>query len=168
MTPFISDKVARVIKNRKRLEKALNLKITNKGNEVSLEGAPEDEYIGLKVIEALDLGFSYSDAVSIKKEENELEVVNIKDYARRGNLTKVRGRVIGKGGKVLSALSELTKCSFEIKDNKVSIIGDPEYIKPALDALIQIIQGAKHANVYKGLEKRKDEPILDLGLRDKK
>ena len=41
-------------------------------------------------------------------------------------------------------------------------------MKTAIDSIIQIIQGSKHANVYKGLEKRKDEPIVDWGLKEKK
>ena len=76
--------------------------------------------------------------------------------------------MIGKNGKVLAALSQLTKCSLEIKDNTLGIIGNPEDMKPAIDAIIQIIQGSKHANVYKSLEKRKDEPILDWGLKEKR
>ena len=54
-----------------------------------------------------------------------------------------------------------------MKGNIVGIIGNPEDIRPAIDAIIHIVQGGKHANVYKGLEKRKNEPIIDLGLKEK-
>lgn len=168
MATIICDKIVRVIKNKKKLEKILNVKITNVGKEVSVDGPGEDEYFALKVIDALNLGFSFSDAISIKQHELEFDVINIKDYARRGNLEKIRGRVIGKNGKALGAISELTKCSLEIKGNEIGIIGDPERIKFAIDAVIQIVQGSKHANVYKGLEKRKEDPVLDLGLKERK
>jgi len=40
-------------------------------------------------------------------------------------------------------------------------------MKPAIDAVIQIVQGSKHSHVYKGLEKREEDPLLDLGLKEK-
>jgi len=167
MATIIVDKIVRIIKNRKRLEKALNLKIENKGTEVTITGKPEDEYIGLKVLDALNLGFSFSDAISIKTEDNELDILNIKDYTRKKDTEKVIGRLIGKGGKVLKTLSDLTKCSLEVKGHEIGIIGNAEEIKPALDSIIQVIHGSKHANIYKNLEKRKKEPIFDLGLKKK-
>ncbi|HIH52616.1 hypothetical protein COT60_01350 [Candidatus Pacearchaeota archaeon CG09_land_8_20_14_0_10_30_9] len=168
MATIISDKLVRIIKNKKRLEKLLNIKITNNGREITFEGAPEEEFFATKVLDALEMGFSFSDATSIKENELEFDVINIKEFVRRGNLEKIRGRLIGKDGRVLKALSELTKCSLEMKGNEIGIIGDSENIKPAIDAIIQIIQGSKHANVYKGLEKRKEDPLLDLGLKEKK
>lgn len=168
MVLIITDKIARVIKNRKKLEKILKVKITNKGREVTFEGSPEDEYDAGRVIEALDMGFSFSDAISIKEKELEFDKLNIKDFARRGNLEKIRGRIIGKNGKVLAALSQLTKCSLEMKNNDIGIIGNPEEIKPAIDSIIHLIQGGKHSNIYRGLEKREEKPILDLGLKEKK
>ncbi|MCR4327837.1 MAG: KH domain-containing protein [Nanoarchaeota archaeon] len=167
MTVIITDKIVRIIKNRKKLEKVLKVKITNKGQEVTFEGSPEDEYEATRVLSALDLGFSFSDAISIKQKELEFGIINIKDFARRGNLEKIRGRIIGKDGKVLAALSQLTNCSLEIKNNEIGIIGNPEEVKPAIDSIVHIIQGGKHANVYKGLEKRDEEPLVDLGLKGK-
>ena len=165
MAVLISDKIARIIKNRKRLEKILNVKISNNGKEVTFTGAAEDEYVAEKVLSALDLGFSFSDAVLIKEQELDFDIINIKDFSRRGNTEKIRGRVIGKQGRALATLSELTKCSLEIKQNEIGIIGEPDRIKFAIDAIAQIVRGSKHANVYKGLEKRKEDPLVDLGLR---
>jgi len=167
MVIMISEKVARIIKNRKRLEKILNVKISNNGREVTFTGQAEDEFVAGKVLSALEVGFSFADAVSIKEQELDFDLVPIKNFARRGNLEKIRGRIIGRGGRALATLSELTKCSFEIKNNEIGVIGEPDRIKPAIDAIAQIIRGSKHANVYKGLEKRKEEPLIDLGLRQK-
>ncbi|MBU2612100.1 MAG: hypothetical protein KKB62_00065 [Nanoarchaeota archaeon] len=165
---MVSDKIVRIIKNKKRLEKTLNVKITNAGKEVSVAGSPENEYEAIRVLDALNIGFSFSDAISLKESELEFDVINIRDFVRRGNIEKIRGRLIGKEGRVLAALSQLTKCSLEMKGNEIGIIGNPEDIKPAIDAITQIVQGSKHANVYKSLEKRKEEPLLDLGLKEKR
>ena len=51
--------------------------------------------------------------------------------------------------------------------NYVSILGHPEEIEKAYEAIIQLIRGSKHANVYKYLEQHRPEPVLDLGLKIK-
>ena len=96
------------------------------------------------------------------------EALNIKDYTRRKDLATVRARIIGREGKALRTLLELTKCHFEIKDNQVGIIGEPEYMRNAQEAMISIIRGAKHANVYSFLEKHQVKPVIDLGLKEVK
>ncbi len=102
----------------------------------------------------------------IKEEDSVFEIINIKDHTKRKCLETIRARVIGTKGKTLKTLSSLTNCSFELKENCVGIIGEPECIKNAHDALISLICGAKHANVYKFLEKHQIKPILDLGLKE--
>ena len=165
MKKILVEKIARIIKNHRKLEKILNLKITNRGREVFLDGEGGDEYLGGKVVEALDFGFPFSSAVAIKKEEMEFEVINIKDHTKRNDLKTIRARLIGRSGKALKTLSNLTDCFIELKDNKISIIGFPESIESARMAIILIIQGSKHSNAYKFLEKHRPEEILDLGLK---
>ena len=165
METLICEKIQRITKNRERLEKVLEVKITNKGKEITILGAPEDEYFAEKVITALDFSFPFSVALLVKNENNMFETLNIKDYTRKKDLEKVRARIIGTKGKSLRTLNELTKCYFELKDNRVGIIGEPEYIKNAQEAMIMLIQGSKHANVYAFLEKHQVKPIIDLGLK---
>lgn len=166
MEKIIIDKVSRIIKLKKKLEEKLNVKIISRGKEISLSGKPEDEYIAEKVIEALNFGFPFSSAVLIKEQGYVFEIIKIKEHTKRPDLKSVRARIIGKKGKTLAALSNLTKCEFELYDNQVGIIGDPEYIKNAQEAVRMIIQGSKQANVYSYLEKHQVKPILDLGLKE--
>ncbi len=166
MKTIYCEKVPRIIKNKKKLEEELNIKIKNRGKEVTIEGGPEDEYITEKVIDALNFGFPFSIALSIKKEDNLFEIINIKDHTKRKDLKRIRARIIGKKGKALGTLHQLTKCHFELKDNFVGIIGDPEFIENAQEAIISIIKGSKHGNVYGNLERRQVKPIIDLGLKE--
>ena len=167
MKIILSEKLPRILKNKARLEKKLNIKISNIGKEVQIDGKPEDEYIAEKVIDAINFGFPFSSAIAIKEEDLEFEILNIKDYTTRKDLDRVRARMIGKGGKTLKTLCELTKCFFEIKDNFIGIIGPPECIENAQESVISLIKGAKQSNVYTHLEKNQPKPILDLGLKDK-
>jgi KH domain-containing protein len=185
MIIILSEESSNITKNKKRLEGILNVTITVKGEqfhgskardkqvrlgaeEISIEGKPEDEFIAEKVIDAINFGFPFSIALSIKREDFLFEVVNIKDYTPRKDFETIRARIIGKGGKTLKTLSHLTECNFEIKGNDVGIIGSPEVIKNAQDAVILIIRGSKQANVYSYLEKHHIRPILDLGLKEGK
>lgn len=165
MKKIFSEKLLRIIKNKKRLEKELNVKITNRGKEVFVEGDSEEEYSAEKVIEALNFGFPFENALLIKKENFIFEILNIKDYTRRKDLETIRARIIGKGGRTLKTLQYLTKCYFELKDNYVGIIGNPEYIENAQEAIISVIRGAKQSNVYNSLEKNQIKSVTDLGLK---
>ncbi len=166
MKTIISDKLPRIIKNKKKLEEELNIEIKNRGKEVTIKGKPEEEYVAEKVIDALNFGFPFSTALLIKREDNLFEIINIKDHTKRKDLKRIRARIIGKKGKALGTLHQLTKCHFELKDNYVGIIGDPEFIENAQEAIISIIKGSKHANVYGNLEKHQVKPVVDLGLKE--
>ncbi|MEM4326242.1 MAG: KH domain-containing protein [Candidatus Pacearchaeota archaeon] len=167
MVKIICDRFSKIIKNKSSLEKNLSIKISNKGREINIYGKPEDEYVAEAVISAIEFGFPISKAIMIKSMGYMFGSINIKDYTKRKNLNIIRGRIIGKRGKVLRTLCTLTDCFFEIKENKVGIIGDPDNIKNAQEAIISLIKGAKHSNVYSYLEKHRVQPVFDFGLKEK-
>jgi len=166
MIKIIVDKLVRITKNRKKLEEILGVKIENRGTEVYIEGDAENEYIAEKVVNALNFGFPFSVAIEIKTADLVFERINIKDYTKQKDLARVRGRIIGAQGKTIKTISELGNCYMELKDNYVGIIGEPEFIKNAQEAIISLAKGAKQANVYAYLEKHRPEEVVDLGLKD--
>ncbi|GIU68343.1 MAG: RNA-processing protein [Candidatus Pacearchaeota archaeon] len=166
MEKIFFDKISRILKNRKRLEDKLKVKIVIHGNYILIEGEPEKEYIAKKVLDALNFGFPLSVAFLIKDKDFEFEELNIKDYTKRKDLSVVRARIIGKKGKTFRTLNQLTNCFFEIKGNRVGIVGEPEYIKNAQNSIISLVRGAKQANVYHFLEKHRVKPVFDFGLKE--
>ncbi len=168
MAILISEDTSKVAKSKRKLERILNVKITVKKEEISLEGAPEDEYIAEKVVEAIVFGFPVAIALLIREEDFLFEILDIKQYTKRKDLEIIRARIIGKEGKTLKTLNTLTECYFELKDNTIGIIGSAELIKNAHDAIIYLIQGSKQSNVYTFLEKHHVKPVLDLGLKERK
>jgi KH domain-containing protein len=166
MKTFFLDELKVLKKFKRKLQKELEVKITIEGNEVTIDGDAEDEFFAEKIIIALNFGFPMDVALLIKKEEYLFEILNIKDYTSKKDLKTVRARIIGRGGKTLKTLATLSECFFELKDNNVGIIGSPENIEKAQNAIISIIQGSKQANVYSYLEKHRTQPILDLGLKN--
>jgi len=168
MKKIIVKKLPRIIKNKDRLEKELNIIIETRGKEVYLSGKAEEEYIAEKIIEALDFGFPFSNALEIKKEDFIFEILNIKEYATQKNLERIRGRIIGKNGRTLKTISSLSECFLELSGNKLGIIGYAENIRKVEEACKILIKGSKQANVYAYLEKHRPEPIIDLGLKEEK
>jgi KH domain-containing protein len=182
---IVSDDISKIVKSKNKLERILNVKIMVKGErfhgskdsdiqvksgerEISIEGKPEEEYIAGKVIDAISFGFSIAVALLIKEEDFLFEILDIKEYTHRKDFETIRARLIGKNGKTLKTLNILTECFFELKDNNVGIIGTPECIKNAQNAIILLIHGSKQSNVYSFLEKHHAKPILDLGLKEEK
>ena len=110
MKKIFSEKFQRIIRNKEKLERNLKVKITNRGKEIFIEGKSEDEYYAEKVIDALNFGFIFPTAILIKKGDFIFEILNIKDYTRRKDLEIIKARIIGKGGKTLKVLHDLTEC----------------------------------------------------------
>jgi len=165
MRKILSEKIARIIRNKKKLKEGLDIEIKNRGKEIFIKGNAEDEYTMEKIIEALNFDFPIEIVMLIKKENFSFEILNIKDHTKRKDLKSIRARIIGKSGRTLKTLNELTKCYFELEGNNIGIIGDSEYMKNAEEAVIAIIKGAKQSNVYSFLEKHQPERIIDLGLK---
>jgi len=166
MKKLVIEKTPRVTKNKKKIEKELEISISSSGNEICIEGKPEKEYIAEKIIEAISIGFSLSEAFQLKDEDFMFEMINIKDHTTKKNLERIKGRIIGKDGRAKNTLSQLTKCNFEVKDNIVGIIGPAECIENAQNAIISLINGSKHANVYGYLERNQPKLEPDLGLKE--
>ena len=82
MKTILSSKLPRILKNKTNLEKELNIKITNRGKEVMIESSPEQEYIAEKIIDALNFGFKFTEAIAIKEEDAIFEILNIKNHTR--------------------------------------------------------------------------------------
>lgn len=143
--------------NRARLEKELHVKIKNKGRRLFIDGAADNEFLGLEVIEAINLGFSVDEALMLKKDEVILQVLNIKDITIRKNLEEIRGRIIGTHGRTLKTLNNITNCAITLRDNQIGIIGDTDLIEDAVQAMTSLVQGSKQGNVYGRIERRKKE-----------
>jgi ribosomal RNA assembly protein len=172
MQEIYIEEIQKVIQNKNKLESELNVKIENKGKLVFVSGEAPDEYLAIKVLESINLGFSISRALLLKNEEILLRIIPLKNITRRKNLHDIKARIIGTNGKAVKTLNELTDCAISICDNKIGIIGNIEDIDEAYRAVTSLVQGSKHGNVYSKLEKEKKikriERKLNLKIKDNK
>lgn len=149
---YVED-LKKVLRDKKRLERELKIRISNRGQNIFINGNPEEEFIAIEVLKAINLGFSVSSALSLNQEGVILQIVNIKELTKRNDLKRIRARIIGTHGKTLKILKDLTSCNLSLHNNQIGIIGDAEEIEDAIIALTSLIQGSKHGNVYSRLEK---------------
>lgn len=161
MQELYTENLSEILRNKKLLEKELNITITNKGKNIFINGNPENEFNALEIFKAINLGFSAEHALQLKDENIVLQIINIRDITKRHDLERIRARIIGTKGKTLRTLSCLTKCNLSIKDNRIGIIGNFQEINDASQAIASIIIGSKQGNVYERLEKQRKKKRIE-------
>jgi ribosomal RNA assembly protein len=154
-----------------RLEKKLKVKIETSGRKIEVQGEEYNRFIAEQVFEALDKNFSVDVALLLLNEDYVFEEIPIKEFTRKKDLTRVKARIIGKKGRTIEVLGELSDCYLTLSDNQVNVIGPAEKIKDVENAITNLIHGSKTAKVYGYLEKarkREKEKPRDLGLKIKR
>ena len=154
------ENIGKVFNNKKKLEAELKIKIKNKGKLVFVNGKAEDEFIALKVMDAINLGFSIERALLLKNPEILIQTLNIKNITKKHNLEEIRARIIGTKGKTLKTVNNLTDCFISLKNNQIGIIGDYENIADAVQSITSLIRGSKQSHVYSRLERQKKKKRL--------
>ncbi|MCL2510032.1 MAG: KH domain-containing protein [Methanomassiliicoccaceae archaeon] len=172
-----SDRVGTLIgKNgevKKLLEKTSGIKL-----DISTEGEVlfneekegTDPLMALKimdVIRAVGRGFNPDKAMRLFEDDEYFESVDLKEVAgdRPNQLGRVRGRLIGAGGRTRQIIEELTGCYMSVYGNSVSLIGNSVSLPVAKHAVELILNGSEHATVYHYLESQRPRlRIAEMGF----
>ncbi|MEM4605794.1 MAG: hypothetical protein QW103_02030 [Candidatus Pacearchaeota archaeon] len=150
-----------------KIKEKIKLNLFLKGKIIFIKGKEYDEFLVEKILSAIDFGFDVEDALTIL-EDSDFVVINIKDYTRRNNLEDIRGRLIGKKGKVLKLIENLSNSKLLLRKNKIGIICDSENMEETEKAIKYLIRGSKHGKVFSFLEKNKaDSKNFDFGFKTK-
>jgi len=171
MKTLVVENVSKIRKVVPKIEKKIKVRISfgKPAERVSVKGKELDEFVAEKIIKSVDFGFDIEDALLLKDEDFVLEFVDIKKHTPRKKLKDVRARVIGTRGKAKKTIAELTGSVIVIHDNCVGVIVDAGHLDAVVQAIISLIQGAKHGNVFAFLEKQNAEIRKfrqdDLGLK---
>jgi ribosomal RNA assembly protein len=118
---------------------------------------------GLEVILAISRGFSPERAFILFTEENNLEVVDLREYVGKSanSLARVKSRLIGEKGKSRRTIEELTGSYISIYGHYVAIIGTSEQITLTTEAITRICSGRSHKNVYNFLQEIRRRAKID-------
>ncbi len=109
-----------------------------------------------EMIQAYGYGFDPNDALRLRDPDIFMEIINLKDYLSSSNdIIRVKGRIIGAGGKTKSTIIEFTGASVSISNNEIAMIGNFEQLQAAKRAIEMLIDGSPHTVVYRFLERFK-------------
>lgn len=87
-----------------------------------------------------------------------LEIIDLsKHTSTQKELLRLKGRIIGKGGKTREITERLIGVKMSVYGKTVSIIGSPEQNQIARTSIEMLIEGANHGTVYSYLEKKREE-----------
>ncbi|MGC8812254.1 MAG: KH domain-containing protein [Candidatus Aenigmatarchaeota archaeon] len=140
-----------------QLEKFTNSKIEI-NDEISIDCEDSITLLRIKeVLKAFGRGFDFNTALNLLDEEYYLEIIDLKDYAKksRNRLITLRGRVIGTEGKTKKLIEKYADVKISIYGKTISIIGKWDKIMIAKKAIEMLLSGSLHSSVYRFLEKQR-------------
>lgn len=158
---------------KKKLEDAtgIKLEIDSETGEVTIdEEKAEDPSNALKVqdvVKAIGRGFSEERAFRLLDDEVFFRLYDVRDWAGKSpkRVRQVRARLIGTGGKTRRLVEELTGVDVSISGNTVALIGDLLHLGIAEKAVEMLLEGSKHAAVYRFMESsRASLKMAELGF----
>jgi len=172
-----SDRVGTLVgrngETKKMIEKmaGIRLDISKEGDVVFNEEAkgadPLKALMLMDVLKAVGRGFNPDRAVRLFQDDEYFESFDLKDVAgdKPNQLGRVRGRLIGAGGRTRQIIEELTGCYMSVYGNTVSLIGNSVSLPVAKHAVELILNGSEHATVYRYLESQRPKlRIAEMGF----
>ncbi|MDX1441060.1 MAG: KH domain-containing protein [Nitrosopumilaceae archaeon] len=113
-----------------------------------------EPFKAMEIVTAISRGFSPENAMTLMKGENSLHVIDLRDFAGKSsaNIERIKGRLIGEGGKARRNMENLSGTLISVYGKTVSVIGDTNKLRLAVDAISSISTGSMHGAVYNKLE----------------
>lgn len=139
---------------KKKIEKATHTEI-EVSHTVKITG--EDPLGLLKakdMVTAIGRGFSPKETERLKEDDCELHVISLQGDSFKKRV-RMLGRVIGNDGRTRKIIENETGASITVKGKTVSIIGTPDEMRPAEEALGELLGGKTHAHAYSMMRRRK-------------
>lgn len=145
----------------------VEIEVESKTGQITIASTTKnyDENGALKardIINAISNGFSPERAFRILDEESLFQVLDLRNFTTSANSTnRIKGRIIGEKGKARKNIEELTNTFISIYGHTVSLIGNYEETKLALDAIKLLVNGRSHKTVYEMLYQAKRKSKIE-------
>ncbi len=136
----------------------VTLNIDGDTGEVIIKSTGDVEKIqpfkAMEIVTAIGRGFSPENAMTLLKGENTLHVIDLREFVGKSNsnVERIKGRIIGEGGRARRNMENLSGTHISVYGKTVSIIGDANKLRLAVDAISSISSGSMHGAVYNKLE----------------
>lgn len=153
-------------KTKTLIEKTCNVELEiSKEGEVTIKGDSADVFFSKDIIMAIGRGFEAAKALKLAKQDYHFYLIHLKEALPTDRAIKrIKGRVIGEGGKMKEEIENATESFVSIYGNTIAIISKMDSMPYAIEAAEMLIRGAKHSTVYAHLAKSKRK-IFEERLR---
>jgi len=152
---------------KERIEKQLRIEmsIDSETGDVTLTLTPKAEdpsvlFRAKEVVTAVGRGFAPDRAFRLIQDEDALlEIIDLREIFGRSlsDLERVKGRIIGQGGKTRRIIEEFTDADVSVYGHTVSIIADADEMDIAREAIQMLLKGRQHSSVYRFLHRKRRE-----------
>lgn len=143
------------------LEEATHTKIhiDSQEGDVNLKGNdPLTLFTVRDIVRAIARGFNPEVAQLLLKQDYSFELVELREFVKnKEQMPRIKGRIIGKGGKARLIIEDLTDTYMCVYGKTIGIIGLGEDVAMARRAIESLAAGSPHSSVYKWLEKKRRE-----------
>lgn len=170
-TKIIKDRIGALIgpdgKVKENIERELGVELnidSETGNvEIALKSETQDPsmlFRAKEVVTAIGRGFSPDRAFRLLRDEDAaLEVIDLRELFGQSlsDLQRIKGRIIGEGGKTRRIIEELTEADLSVHGHTVSIIADSDQMEVAREAVQMLLRGSQHSTVYRYLHRKRRE-----------
>ena len=136
----------------------VNLDIDSEGGEVMITTktltSDIEPFKAVEIVSAIGRGFSPENAMRLLSGENSLHIIDLIEFTGKSpeQIERVKGRIIGEGGKARLNIENLTNALITVYGSTVAIIGEPNQLRLAIDAISSLSNGSMHGPVYSKLE----------------
>ncbi len=142
---------------------ASKISVDSEEGVVCIEGVEgEDPTKTLRVVDvvrAIGRGFSPERAIALLEDDSLIfDVISLAHLSPKA-LKRMKGRIIGQKGKTRRVIETLTGVKMSVYGKTVSLIGYPEQLKEAREAIEMLLRGTPHSTVYAFLERKR--PALE-------
>lgn len=136
---------------------SVRLAVDGRTGEVTVLAAGDigrmQPFKAVEIVMSIGRGFSPQNAMRLLKGENTLHVMDLREFGRsRGQLERIKGRLIGEGGRARRNMENLSGTKISVYGRTASVIGGAKNLKLAIDAIASISEGSMHGSVYGRLE----------------
>jgi len=152
------------------------ISVDSENGVVIIEGespktSPVNVMKAAEIVKAIAYGFPPDKAFKLLNDEYVLVIIDLKSRVgdSPNHLARIKGRIIGEGGRARRTIEEMTGTDIVVGDYHVAIIGEYERAMIAREAIEMLIDGRMHSTVYRRIDrlmrevKRRERLKLWLG-----
>jgi ribosomal RNA assembly protein len=152
----------------KRIKKELGIDVKIDENlEIDKKKCKLNDFELQNIFDALAMGFDVDTCLKLRDFNYDFFRLDLKSL-RESRRRIIKGRILGREGKIKKIIEENTDCKLKIFKNKIGIIGESENVEIAKRAVEMLMRGKDFNAVKRWLEKEvsKLEKAKEILARD--